>query len=197
MTTLSLQHLVRLDELLAGGTVPRIALPRAIGETCVCDDIWRFFSDSWPDGGVLHWNCGSSWKSQWQPFLPPGLFSFGEDVFGNQLVLVDGYENVFLWDHESGGSHDLFLGPSDLLRTALESGIDWIEFYSNRSLMIARKFGAVPLDMHLDWTTPLILGGEIAPQNTALLERDSHLVGHAQIWSQVRDLPPGTAVMPK
>lgn len=194
MTPLSLQHLSRLDEILADGTAPQFALPQAIGGTLACDDIWRFFSDSWPPGGVSHWNIGSSWKSHWQAFLPRGLFSFGEDVFGNQLVLVNGYEHVYILDHECGKCYDLLLGPSNLLHVALESGIDWIDFYSNGSLDVARRDGAVPLDMHLDWTTPLILGGQVSRDNATLLERDSHLVGHAQIWSQVCDLPPGTTV---
>ena len=101
---------------------------------------------------------------------------------------------MFLWDHESGECYDLLVGPSELLRTALESGIDWIDFYSNGSLSIARQYGVVPLDVHLHWITPLILGGQASLQNTTLRERDSHLVGHAQSSSQVRDLPPGATV---
>jgi hypothetical protein len=194
---LSLKQVVCLDELLASGAPPPVAFPQAIGGTSVCDSIWRFFSDSWPQGGILGWNVGSSWKSHWQPFLPSGLFSFGEDVFGNQLVLVNGCDNALLWDHENGECCDLLVGPCELLRTALESGIAWIDFYSDGSLAIARQFGAVPIDMHLDWTTPLILNGRVSRDNVSLLERELHLVGHAQIWSQLSGLPPGTTVIPR
>jgi hypothetical protein len=197
MNSLSLQHLTSLDQLVSGGTDLPAALPQAIGETSVCDGIWRFFSDSWPQGGVSRWNVGSTWKEHWQSILPSGLFCFGEDVFGNQLALVSGYDNALLWNHENGECFDLLVGPCELLKTALESGIDWIDFYADGSLIVARQCGAVPLDMHLDWTIPLILNGRVALDNLALLEREIHLIGHAQIWAQIAGLPPGTTVIPK
>jgi hypothetical protein len=195
MAPLSLQQLARLDDLLASGTAPPAAFPQAIGGTCLCDGIWRFFSDSWPEGGISRWNNESLWKVQWQARLPLGLFSLGEDVFGNQLVLVSGHENVILWNHEDGECHDLLLGPCELLRTAQESGIDWIDFYSDGSLAVARQHSSVPLDSHLHWTTPLILGGQVTSRNISLVRREPHLVGHAKLWSQVGDLPPGTTII--
>ena len=197
MTPLSLEHLARLDELVSGGMALPAAFPEAVGGTAVCDGIWRFYSDSWPQGGIAGWNRGSSWKSHWQQFLPPSLFAFGEDVFGNQLVFINGIENTVLWNHENGECFDLLVAPCELLRTALDSGIDWIDFYSDGSLAIARQYGAVPLDMHLHWTTPLILGGQVNRDNLNLVQREPHLVGHAKLWSQVAGLPPGTAVIPR
>jgi hypothetical protein len=197
MTPLSLQHLARFDEFVASGMTTAVAFPKAIGGTCVCDGIWRFFSDSWPKGGISRWNTESLWKLQWQPFLPRDLFSFGEDAFGNQLVLVSGHENVLLWNHENGHCHDLLVGPCELLRTALDSGIDWIDFYSDGSLALARQHSSVPLDSHLHWTTPLILGGQVSPENISLVQREPHLAGHAQLWSQVAGLPPGTSTIAK
>lgn len=185
MTPLSLQHIARLDELLANGGTPPLAIPQSIGGTILCDGIWRFFSDSWPSGGISGWNEGSSWKSNWQSFLPSELFSFGEDVFGNQLVLVGGCDNALLWNHENGECHDLFVGPCDLLKTAIESGIDWIDFYSDNSLAVARRHGELRLNMHLHWTAPLILGGDVCSSNISLVEREPHLVGHAKLWAQV------------
>ncbi len=197
MTPLSLQHLVRLDELLAGGTAPPAAFPQAVGGTSVSDGIWRFFSNSWPLGGISGWNVGSSWKSYWQPFLPSGLFSFGEDVFGNQLILANGCDNALLWNHENGECFDLLVGPCELLRTALESGIDWIDFYSDGSLTVAKQYGAVSLEMHLHWTTPLVLGGQVSRDNISLVQRELHLVGHARLWSQVSGLLTDTVVVPR
>jgi hypothetical protein len=197
MTPLSLQHLARFDELVAGGTALPAAFPQAVGETSVCDGIWRFFSNPWPQGGISGWNVGSSWKAHWQPYLPSGLFSFGEDVFGNQLALVNGCGNAVLWNHENGQCFDLLVGPRELLRTAQERGIDWIDFYADGSLAVARQYGAVPLEMHLHWTTPLVLGGLVARDNISLVQREPHLVGHAKLWSQVSGLPPGTAVSPR
>jgi hypothetical protein len=188
-------QLVRLDELLASGMPLLVALPQAVGGTTICDGLWRLFSNSWPQGGISGWNSASPWKLSWQPFLPTGVFSFGEDVFGNQLILVDGFENAMVWNHENGESQDLFVRPCELLRTALESGIDWIDFYSDGSLAVARQYGAVPLQMHLHWTTPLILGGPVSKENLTLVEREAHLVGHAQLWSQISGLPPGTTII--
>lgn len=197
MPPLSIQQVTRLNELFATGATPPVAFPQSIGGTSLCDGIWRFFSDSWPQGGITGWNVGSSWKSHWQSFLPSGLFSFGEDVFGNQLVLVGGCDNVLLWNHENGECHDLFVGPCELLRTVVESGMDWIDFYCDGSLAVARQHGAVPLDMHLHWTTPLILGGQVSRDNISLVQREPHLVGHAKLWSQVSGLAPGTTVIPR
>src|SRR5258708_38942164 len=133
MTPLSFQQVSRLEQLLASGTTPPVAFPQALGGTSVCDSIWKFFSDSWPQGGISGWNTGSSWKTHWQPFLPSGLFSFGEDVFGNQLVLVSGCENALLWNHENGECHDLFVGRCELVRTAVDRDFVWIDFYYDPS----------------------------------------------------------------
>jgi len=43
----------------------------------------------------------------------------------------------------------------------------------------------------------LILGGEVQEKNTGMVERDSHLVGHAELWRQVSFFPPGTTIMAK
>jgi hypothetical protein len=140
---------------------------------------------------------GSPWKSQWKPFLPAGTFSFGEDVFGNQLALASGRDNILLWNHENSECHDLLVSPQELVRMAAESGIDWIDFYSDGSLVVARECGPVPLDAHLHWTTPLIFGCRVSRDNISLVEREPHLVGHAKLWSQVSGLPPGTTVVPR
>jgi hypothetical protein len=194
MKPLSLQDLDRLDELLSDGTVFSTASPQAIGETSASQGLWRFFSNSWPQGGISGWNTGSQWVSFWRPFLPPGLFSFGEDVFGNQLILTTDCQNVLLWNHENGECNDLLVPPPELLRTVLQNGLEWIDFYSDGSPATAREFGAVPLDMHLHWTTPLILGGQVAHNNILLVERQAHLVGHAKLWSQIArlDILPAT-----
>ncbi|MGC3970158.1 MAG: hypothetical protein QM775_23365 [Pirellulales bacterium] len=194
MAPLSLQQIALLDRLLASGTALPLAMPQAIGESSVFDGVWRFFSNSWPEGGVTGWNSGT-WNTHWQSFLPAGFFCFGEDVFGNQLVVANGSDNALIWNHENGECNDLLVGPCELLRTALESGIDWIDFYSDGSLAVAKQYGAVPFDMHLHWTTPLILGGQVDRGNLSLVQREAHLVGHAKLCSQVSGLPLGTTVI--
>jgi hypothetical protein len=178
------------------GGVPRAdALSVVIGGLDLADGLWRFYSSSWPTAGIRAWNRSAAWRQHWLRFLPEGLFCFGEDVFGNQLSLLPGSQNVFIWNHENGECHDLLVGPPDLIQTILESGLDWIDFYGDGSPNIARGFGAVPCGSHLHWVTPLILGGQVRPDNVALVEREAHLVGHAETWDQVAGLPPGRVVI--
>lgn len=197
MIPLSVQHVVNLDALLANGTVPSIAFPESVGETTLCGGVWRLYSNVWPRGGITAWNKGSEWKNQWQSFLPSDVFAFGEDVFGNQLFFVNGFENALLWNHENSDCFDLLLKPCELLMTVLKNGADWIDFYADGSLSVAKEYGSVPKEMHLHWTTPLVLGGEVTRENLSLAQRESHLVGHAKLWSQLAVLPPGTEIKPR
>jgi hypothetical protein len=191
MIELSADHVRRLEEGIAGGAPLEAALPASVGNAVAGGGLWRFFSDTLPPRGVRWWNESSGWREHWKSLLPAGLFSFGEDVFGNQVVVVPGAENVFLWSHEDGGFVDLLLAPAELLSTVAESGIDWIDFYGNGSLEVARNFGRIPDDSHLHWTTPLILGGAVSSENISVVERERHLVGHAKLWFQVRGLGKG------
>jgi hypothetical protein len=182
MTELSQAHVVSLDRLLTSGASLPTAFSQSIGGTYVSGMIWRFFSDSWPEGGIAGWNDETGWKVHWAGQLPTQMFSFGEDLFGNQLALAKNIKNVLLWDHETGECHDLFVAPCELLKTVIASGIDWVDFYSNGSLAIAREYGDVPLDMHLHWTTPLFLGGAVTLANVSLVPRQPHLIGHGKLW---------------
>jgi hypothetical protein len=197
MMQLELAHIARLRESLASGVPFAEAAPQAIGGTEACGGLWRFYSESWPAGGAKRWNEGSSWKQHWREFLPRDAFAFGEDVFGNQLIVVPGHENALLLNHENAECADLYCDPSSLLTTILNDGIDWIDAYSDGSLSVARRYLPVAQDSHLHWTTPLILGGMVDDSNISTIERESHLVGHAKLWLQVRGLPPGTVVTPQ
>ena len=194
MIEFSAIHVRRLEESMAECTPLEVALPAALGNTVAGRGCWRFFSDTFPPRGVRWWNESSGWREHWKPLLPAGLFSFGEDVFGNQLVVVSGEENAYLWNHEDGTFIDLLLAPAELLSTVVESGIAWIDFYGNGSLEIARKYGEIPNDSHLHWTTPLVLGGTVSLENLSVVERERHLVGHAKLWFQVRGLEPGSTI---
>jgi hypothetical protein len=194
MLNLSPSHIRLLQDRLSGGTPISTALSASIGDTIACSGLWRFFSDSFPSHGICWWNESSGWRQSWNSMMPPGLFSFGEDIVGNQLVLIPDHDQVFLWNHEDGSLADLLVPPAELLSTIVESGLDWIDFYSNGSLEIARKFGEVPFDSHLHWTQPLIVGGAVNLQNLSLVKCESHLVGHARLWLQIRDREPGTII---
>lgn len=195
MINLSANNIRLVEEGMAAGTRLETILPASIGNTVAAEGLWRFFSDIFPPQGVQWWNSLSSWKEHWKPFMPEELFSFGEDIFGNQLVIMSQQANVFLWNHEDGGLFDLLLEPAELLSTVVESGIDWIDFYGKGSLEVARSHQGIPDDSHLHWTTPLILGGGVGLENLTVVDRERHLVGHAKLWMQVRGLEPGSTVI--
>jgi hypothetical protein len=131
MMQLGPTHVARLKQALEQGTPLGDALSKAIGDTEACNGLWRFYSESWPAGGIRHWNEEGPWKQHWGAFLPHGAFAFGEDVFGNQLIVVPGEDAVFLWNHENGECLDLYADPINLLATVLNDGIDWIDLYGD------------------------------------------------------------------
>lgn len=194
MIELSASHVRLLEIHLTADASSETVLPVSIGNTVAGGGVWRFFSDIFPLQGVGWWNGASGWREHWKSLLPAGLFCFGEDIFGNQLAMVPGHENVLLWNHEDGRLFDLLLAPAELLSTVAESGIDWIDFYGNGAPGVARNFGLVPEDSHLHWTTPLILNGAVNRENLRVVERNRHLIGHAELWLQIRGLEPGTII---
>jgi hypothetical protein len=197
MSLLSHEHVAALRAQLANGVAPNTALPAALGTSRNADGLWRFYSGGWPGQGIDWWNAASPWKAHWSRFLPQGIFTFAEDLFGNQLAFIAGRDAVYLLNHESGGGYVLGASSVELLSRVVESGLDWIDFYADGSLQVARGFGVVPEDSHLHWTTPLILGGAVAPDNLAIVPRDRHHVGHAKLWAQISELPPGSEVIPQ
>jgi len=197
MTSLFRDNINLLRNKIDKHIQPADALPDSVGGLEMCDGLWRFFSHIWPDRGIRSWNETSRWRTSWDGVLPAGLYSFGEDVFGNQLVLLPQHKQVFLWNHENGECHDLLVAPVELLETGFESGLEWIDFYGDGSLSVARRYGHVSRDSHLHWVTPLILGGKIDLDNIAPVEREAHLVGHAKLWLEVSGLAPGTAMVPR
>lgn len=196
MRDISAKDCTRLRQELSGTVSLQDALPRIIGETQVGGGLWRFFSTRYPDGGIAQWNSMSTWMQEWR-VEPTQLYAIGEDLFGNQLIVRPGSENVHLWNHENGSVVDLLLAPMTLLETIVESGIDWIDFYGNGALEIAvRRLMDVPLECHLHWTTPLIMGGQVGVENTSVIERSMHLIGHAKLWAQLCGLDLGNSIVP-
>ena len=195
MRNLSCDDCLRLRCDLNSAIPREEALSKCIGGAQVAG-VWRLFSADYPKGGVTSWNSAAAWKQEWE--LAPTLFhSFGEDLFGNQLILLPSVENAYLWNHENAQVFDLLLDPVTLLETVLESGLDWIDFYNDGSLTIARcRLMDVPPQCHLHWTNPLILGGAVTVDNTCIVERSMHLVGHAKLWREVRGREPGTIIVP-
>lgn len=192
MDELNISQIKDLRDALSR-SVPMIeAIPRSIGGRSIEEGLWRFFSPKHPACGAGRWNA--EWSSAWSA-VNDDVFAFGEDIFGNQLLFTNARTAVLLCDHENGACHDLELGVLELLEAAIEHGLAWIDFYSNGALSLGRRFlPQVDWEHHLHWTQPLILGGSVTPENTAVVDRFAHLHGHAKLWRQVSDLPPGAEV---
>lgn len=171
----------------------RQALSQLLGDLTVAGGLWRFFSPH----KASRWNSPEVWRHSWSS-LPADLYFFGEDLWGNQLTLKPGSESVWLWNHENGELVDLLLDPVTLLETVIQSGIEWIDFYTPEMLTVGRaKLLDVPEDCHLHWTQPLILGGTVNNANTSVVEGAMHLRGHGDLSAQLNGLPLGTQVVVK
>jgi hypothetical protein len=195
MRNLSSEDCIQLRSELSRTTPLAEALVTCVGGTQVAGGLWRFFSAYHPKDGVTDWNSSAAWKREWG-FAPSLFHAFGEDLFGNQLILRPGFENVHLWNHEDGSVADLLLDAATLLEAVVQGSLDWIDFYNDGSLTIAQtRLKDVPAECHLHWTTPLILGGNVGVENTTVVERSMHLVGHAKLWMQVRGCDPSTIVV--
>ena len=171
------------------------AIASVIGGAVVEQGLWRFYSAHAPaPGGVSAWNAGA-WRGAWSR-MQPDLYFFGEDAFGNQLVAIPGHPNAYIWSHESGELTDMELDLFSVIDSVASHGLDWIDFYGDGSLGVARRLlGSIDWGSHLHWATPLILGGTIQVENISVMERSVHLLGHGQLWAQVGDLPPGADVV--
>lgn len=192
MSEVRMEQLVRLKAVLSQSDAVREALPACVGGKTLGNACWRLFSESHPKCGIDRWN--QEWCAAWG--IPrETAFMFGEDVFGNQLIVIASNKTVYVCDHENGSCYDLQLGVVDLLESVLKHGLSWIDFYSNGSLDVALGFVVgLTCEQQLHWTQPLILGGEIKPSNVSVVDRFAHLSGHIQLWKQVSALPPCTEI---
>ena len=194
MRTLVEADILKLRQSVEQGIQLRNAIA-LLGSGNMAGGIWRLYSDYYPKDGVTAWNIDSMWKSEWKNSTKD-LNALGEDVFGNQLCFLRMKENVFLWNHENGETIDLGVDPITMFEAIFKCGLKWIDFYDNGCISVAEKrIADLPLQCHLHWTTPLILGGAVSLENTSIVERGAHLVGHAKLWGQIEDLPPGTIVI--
>jgi len=197
MRDLRRDHIVQCREAVGRGTRVAESLVKYVGGHQLASGLWRLFSGTFPPGGAMTWNSPEIWKGAWG-LSADAFFAFGEDLFGNQLVIPAGGDVAMIWNHESGELADLVLGPIELLDTCLDSGLGWIEFYTPAMLEVGRvQLPEVPNDSHLHWTTPLILGGSVLPSNTSVVERRQHLEGHAALHRQISGLDHGAFVIPK
>lgn len=177
--------------VLDGGSLPD-ALVAHVGGLEMAEGLWRFFSPNHPASGVTEWN--EAWRTAWR--VPAGsAFAFGEDLFGNQLLVTQSRPTMIVCDHENGMCHDVGVDVTDVLGAVAQHGLAWIDFYSSEALSVGRAFVPRPnWEEHLHWIQPLFLGGTPNAKNVTKVERLNHLHGHAKLWEQMAELPPGTEV---
>jgi len=168
-----------------------------IGDTCTASGLWRIFGRSMPKLGIHDWNSQSLWKQHWGD-LAHDITCIGEDIFGNQLVCITETSNLLIWDHENGGLFTLNLNPQDAFEVVLKHGIGWIDFYNDKYIQVGLdRLVDLTENSHVHWTTPLILGGEIDINNTSIIDRVNHLIGHGKLWCQLQDVSLGSSVIIK
>lgn len=183
-----------VKRLTAAGVPLAEVVPGVLGGISVDGGLWRIFGSN--DLGMLsleRWNEQSLWKHAWNGFA--SLTFWGEDIFGNQ-VLLDAAAKVFLWNHESAAIIETGFDLLTVLETSLTHGLGWLDFYGDGSYSVAKDRGVeLPTDSHLHWIQPRILGGQAVTKNVTFVERVQHLIGHGQLWLQVRGMPPGGQIV--
>ena len=179
----------------AAGVPLADVVPGVLGGIVIDGGFWRIFGSN--DLGTLslaRWNEPTLWKYAWNGSASP-IF-WGEAVFGNQMLL-DARGSVFLWNHENASIIEIGFDLVTVLETSLTHGLGWLDFYGDGSYSVAKdREGDLPIESHLHWVQPRILGGKAVPKNVTLVERVQHLIGHGELWSQLRGMSPGTQVVP-
>lgn len=184
-----------LRSLVANGIPTSVAILKAAGGMQLGHGVWRLFSEHFPKGGCIAWNNDSQWKPAWA--IEPGSFhAFGEDVFGNQLIVSQAFAEAGFWNHETGEVASFPLEVADLFEAVIQNGLAWLDQYHPQALRIAmNRVAHLDSDCHLHWTVPLALGGTVADSNVSVVERLPHLVGHAKLWAQIAGLDEGDSVV--
>ncbi len=150
------------------------------------------------DPSLLEWNSRGGWRSDWAS-APPGVV-FATDWLGRLFLLLlkerrrNGEPALGLLVPTTGESIVLDYSFGEFLGKALAT--DWQNLLDAHGLDEWRAAGnAVPrFDQVVAPKQPLVLGGsdEISEMELSSLVVAVSFGG--QIWEQVKDLPPGTAI---
>lgn len=138
---------------------------------------------------VQSWNDEHGWVAAYGDAVSGCLF-FAEDVFGEQFVLKDGAVHRF--DPETAKFTAVADSLDEWARVILE------DYRTETGYEVAHAWqtqhGPLGLHQRLVPKTPFILGGDYAVDNVMALDAKKGMELRADIWRQIKDLPPGAKV---
>ena len=133
------------------------------------------------------WNAQDLWRHQYGNLLD-GLLCFAEDIVGCQFCI--GEEGISLFNPEDGSiepTADTIEGWADALLGDYEvlTGYPWARDWQ-------RIHGPLPEGHRLRFQMPLILKGKTEISNMAEFDALEVMLSSANVWKQIKDVPPGT-----
>jgi hypothetical protein len=136
--------------------------------------------------GLSSWNSKELWKFTYAR-IPPDLFCFADDVFGNQFALLG--DAIVVFQCETGDIEFLASTFEEFAgRVILDS-----DYLTGRSILNSwRKANGrlLPRDK-LVARRPFVLGGEYTAQNLAAVESARSMRIRGPIASKISELPDG------
>lgn len=138
---------------------------------------------------VESWNEPTGWMSGYGDFAKDYLY-FAEDVFGEQFSIKD--DSVFRFDPETGSYAFMADSIEAWAHLVLE------DYHAETGYNLAHEWqtknGVLDMSKRLIPKTPFILGGEYSLDNLFALDAKRGMELRADIWHQIKDLPPGTKI---
>ncbi|MFJ1702152.1 SMI1/KNR4 family protein [Kitasatospora sp. NPDC088346] len=139
---------------------------------------------------LLSWNGENTWKDTYGG-LADGLFSFGQDIFGNQFAIMDG-SDVVVFDPETA--------EVEVLGTGLESWAQWlladpeVNAAANFAYAFQQRNGALEPDQRLVPLQFFVAGGDYEFDNFAVRDAVTAMRIRGPIAQQVYNLPDGATI---
>ncbi|EAY24868.1 SMI1/KNR4 family protein [Microscilla marina] len=125
--------------------------------------------------------------------LSQGIFSFGEDLFGNQFCFSK--DGVILFNLESAEKEKIATNFEGFLAAIFDNSED-LDYYTGQSLMQEwQSLGhSLQYGERLCPKQPFIIGGEFEVENLHVKSFDKNLEYNSKIAYQISNLPDGTEI---
>lgn len=138
---------------------------------------------------VERWNDLKGWTAGYDGLATDSLF-FAEDIFGEQFAIKG--DAIYRFDPE-GGSYTFIAKSIDgWSQLILE------DYHTETGYVLAHEWqarnGALEANKRLVPITPFVLGGEYSVDNLFASDAMRGMQLRADIWRQIKDLPPGAKV---